>query len=315
MDRVARSVMWLLLLLPLWSCGSLKDTMRSLGRSAAQGVTDELPNMKAPLQKTLRDALLGDDMLKQLATKVTEATVRSVSEELARGELSKHVDALVAHAIETLGQKGSESTRQLIRTAGPELKEMLRGVVEQSLNAAGGTLRQQLQGNLASASAALAERTADALAKSLAKSLSAELKGALGDQLRQTAGSMGQQFIGSAANTLRDPTSQAAVHDFVSNAARGAVHGAKSGVNEGLPDRLQVALIAGILVMGALLFLCSVGLVLIVHRYRQSTKSLAIIAEKINQSQSPDLKQAIRRSADNNHVGPWLSSFLKARGL
>lgn len=315
MDRVARSLLWLLLMLPLWSCGSLKETMRTLGRSAAQGVTDELPNMKAPLQKTLRDALLGDDMLKQLATKVTEATVRSVSEELARGELSKHVDALVGHALETLGQKGSESTRQLIRAAGPELKEMLRGVVEQSLNAAGGALRQQLQGNLAQASAALAEKTADALAKSLARSLSAELKGPLGDQLQKTAGSMGQQFIGSAATTLRDPTTQTAVHDFVSNAARGAVHGAKSGVNDGLPDRLQVALIAGVLVLGTLLFLCAIGLGLIIHRYRQSTKSLTIIAEKINESQSPDLKQAIRRSADNNHVGPWLSTFLKARGL
>lgn len=315
MRRVVRSVLWLLLLLPLWSCGSLKDTMRGLGRSAAQGVSDELPNMKAPLQRTLREALLGDDMLKQIATRVTEATVRSVSDELAKGELSKRVDELVAHALETVGQKGTESTRQLIRTAGPEIKEALRGVVEQTLSAAGTALKQQLQGNLAEATAALADKTSEALAKSLAKALMAELKGPLGDQLKQTAGAMGQQLIGGAASTLRDPNSQQAVHEFLSTAAHGAVRGAKAGVNEGLPDRLQVALITGTIVLAALLFLCAVGLAVIVHRYRQSTKSLAIIAQKINQAEASNLKLAIRKSADDNHVGPWLSSFLKARGL
>lgn len=315
MRRPVCSVLWLLLLLPLLACGSLKDTMRGLGRSAAQGVTDELPNMKAPLQRTLREALLGDDMLKQLATRVTEATVRSVSDELARGELSKRIDEMVTHVLETTAQKGTDSTRQLLRAAGPELKEALRGVVESTLTSAGTALKQQLQTNIAEATAVVVDKAADTLAKSLAKALVTELKGPLGEQLKQTAGAMGSQLATGTTTTLRDPANQQAAHDFFAKAARGAVSGAKSGVNEGLPDRLQVALIAGTLVMGGLLLLCSVGLAVIVHRYRQSTKSLAIIAQKINQTEAGDLKQAIRKSADDNHVGPWLSSFLKQRGL
>jgi hypothetical protein len=50
-------------------------------------------------------------------------------------------------------------------------------------------------------------------------------------------------------------------------------------------------------------------------RYRQSTKSLTIIAQQINERDAGGRKQAIHQSAHANYVGPWLSNFLKARGL
>jgi hypothetical protein len=39
------------------------------------------------------------------------------------------------------------------------------------------------------------------------------------------------------------------------------------------------------------------------------------VAESINQHQSGALKETIKKSAHDNYVGPWFSSFLKRRGL
>ena len=86
-------------------------------------------------------------------------------------------------------------------------------------------------------------------------------------------------------------------------------------MKEGLPDERQVALIASIVVLAALLILATGSLSFLWWRYHQSAKSLTIMAENINQLEARDLKAAIQQSAHDNYVGPWLSTFLKRRGL
>jgi hypothetical protein len=94
-----------------------------------------------------------------------------------------------------------------------------------------------------------------------------------------------------------------------------AVRGARQGMKEGLPDERQVALVASIVVLAALLLLAAASLSFLWWRYHQSAKSLTIMAETINLHESEELKAAIQQSAHDNYVGPWLSSFLKRRGL
>ena len=76
-----------------------------------------------------------------------------------------------------------------------------------------------------------------------------------------------------------------------------------------------MALIASIVVLAAPLILATGSMSLFWWRYHQSAKSLTIMAENINQLEAPDLKAAIQQSAHDNYVGPWLSTFLKRRGL
>lgn len=292
-------------------CASWMQRIRDYGRSAASGVGDELPKMKEPLKKILRETLLEDDTIKQVAARASEGAFDAIGRKLADAEVQRRLDGIVSHVIGTLEQRGSEATRNLLRTAGPELREALRGAVSETVTAAGGALKESLEKDLTKASQHLAKSTAEALTTALLQALD----GPLGKRLEQSAGQMAQQMVGQATFALRDPNSKAAISEFTESAMRGAVRGTREGVNEGLPNRLQSALIAGIVVLGALVLLAAIGMLLLWSRYRLSTKSLAIIAEKINQHDAQDLKRAIHKSATDNYVGPWLSTFLKARGL
>lgn len=299
------------LVLGLGSCSSWQNNARDLGRAATQGVGQELPNLKGPLQRALRETLLGDDALEQAAQRITERTLHTLEAELAKGELAKLVDDLVAHALETVAQRGNDATKQLIHSAGPELQKELRQIVLQTVTTASSALKNSIQTDLAAATQLLARNTAETLATTLVKAL----QGELGQQLKQTVGGLGQQLVAEAAVKLRDPASKDAIGEFTESAMKGAVRGTRNGIDEGLPNRLQVALISGLVVCGTLLFVVSVGFFILFYRYRQSAKSLTIIAQKINQADAQHLKQAIQKSADANFLGPWLSSFLKERGL
>jgi hypothetical protein len=295
----------------LLGCGGFNDTIRGYGRSAAKGVSEELPSFKEPIKKILHDALLEGDTLKQATDQATAAAVRSLTRELGEAEVQKRVDGLVEHTLNLLAQKGGETTQTLIKSAGPQLKEALRQAVTETMREASGALREAIEKQLTPATEMLARRTSEVLVASLLKAL----EGPLGQRLEQSAGQMGQRLISDAAMALAAPASKTAVAEFTESATRGAVRGARQGVTEGLPHHIQTALIAGLIVTGALLLLCAAGAYTLWRRYQQSTTTLALVAEKINQHDSPNLKQAIRKSAADNHVGPWLSSFLKHRGL
>ena len=67
--------------------------------------------------------------------------------------------------------------------------------------------------------------------------------------------------------------------------------------------------------LGVFTLLSGGGLLVYWWRYRQSTKSLTIIARQLNDFEAGDLKEAIHKSADDHYVGKWLSNFLTRRGL
>ena len=86
-------------------------------------------------------------------------------------------------------------------------------------------------------------------------------------------------------------------------------------MTESLPSQTETALVSAVILLGALLLGTAATLGLYWWRYQQSAKTLTIVAESINQHQSGTLKETIRKSAHDNYVGPWFSSFLKRRGL
>jgi hypothetical protein len=295
----------------LLGCGGLGDTIRGYGKNAAHGFAEGLPSMKEPAKRLFRDMLLDGDTLKQATSQATAAAVRSLTTELADAEVQKRVDGLVEHMLELLAEKGGETTRVLLRTAGPELRTALRAAVLNTMTEAAAALKESMEKQLTPATELLARHTSEVLVDTLVKAL----EGPLGEKLEQAAGQLGQRLVSEATTALATPAAKSAVAEFTESATRGAIRGAHEQVRAEMPAHLQSALYAGLIVMGALLFLCALAAYGLWHHYQQSATSLALIAEKINQHDSEKLKQAIRESAAANHVGPWLSRFLKHRGL
>jgi hypothetical protein len=108
---------------------------------------------------------------------------------------------------------------------------------------------------------------------------------------------------------------QAGFGDLTHQVMLQAMRGARQGMSEGLPNRTQVALISAVVLLGVMVLGSGGGLAWFWWRYQQSAKTLTIVAESINQHKSDALKDTIRKSAHDNYVGPWFSTFLKRRGL
>lgn len=304
----------LLALLALAGCVS-PDYIRGTGQSAAagamQGVRDGIPALQEPLRQTLRGALVDDPMLRDAARDMTRSAVEVLEARLGSPEMRAQVDALVAQAMARLGRDADEKVRALVEAAGGTLEVELRRVAAVSLLAATTTLRDSLERDVTPAAERLAQRMGDQLIGSLV----AGLEGPLQQAMLRAGRNMSQALIRGAAEGADDPINQAGLGGLTNHVMLQAVRGAKQGMREGLPDQAQVALISGLVLLGALVLASGSGLAFFWWRYQQSAKTLTIVAESINDHRSGALKDTIKKSTHDNYVGPWFSSFLKRRGL
>jgi len=292
-----------------------QDYIRSAGQSAAsgamQGVSEGIPSIQEPLRQTLRGALVDDVTLRDAAREMTQSAMQVLQTELGSAEMRRQVDALVAQAIATLARDGDETVRMLIKAAGAQLEAEMRAVATQSILAVTLTLRDSVERDVSPATQRLAKRMADQLVVSLVEGL----EGPLQERVQLAGRNMAQALIKGAAQGADDPVNQAGFGGFTSHVMLQAVRGAKQGMTESLPSQTETALVSAVILLGALLLGTAATLGLYWWRYQQSAKTLTIVAESINQHQSGTLKETIRKSAHDNYVGPWFSSFLKRRGL
>jgi cobalamin biosynthesis Mg chelatase CobN len=307
-----------------------QDYVRGLGHHTAKGamgaVGESIPAIEEPLRQALRRTLVEDDTLRRAAKDMTESAVKTLEAGLASPEMRRQIDDLVVRAMESLARNGDEAVRRLVQGAEPEMKDALRRVlasVESDLRetiakvAADGIdkmtvrLRERIERDVTPATERLAKRTGEELIASLV----AGLEGPLQKRLLEAGQGMSTSLIKGVALGLNEPSNQESFGSLTQVMSLQAVRGARQGMKEGLPDERQVALIASIVVLAALLVLAVGSLSFLWWRYHQSAKSLTIMAENINQLESEELKAAIQQSAHDNYVGPWLSSFLKRRGL
>src|SRR5262249_33808130 len=133
------------------------------------------------------------------------------------------------------------------------------------------------------------------------------------EHIRKTARDIGSEMISEAARSMREQK------DFVGEitqvAMRQGMRGAIEGARESLPGHLPRELLIAMIALCAVAFLSGGGLIVYWWRYRQSTKSLTIIAQELKDFEAGELKDAIHKRADENYVGRWLSNFLTRRGL
>lgn len=306
--------LWLLALALLGGCVSqdyYRLTAQSAASGAMQGVRDGIPGIEEPLRQTLRGALVDDPALKEAARDMTRSVVEVLEVRLGSPEMRRQVDALVAQAMESLQRDGDETVRRLVKAAGGTLEAELRRVATASVLAATTGLRDSLERDVTPAAERLAGRMGEELVASVVKGL----EGPLQKTMLQAGRSMSQALIRGAAEGADDPINQAGFGGLTSHVMLQAVRGARQGMTEGLPNQAQVALISGMVLLGAVALATGAGLGFFWWRYQQSAKTLTIVAKSINNHQSGALKDTIKRSTHDNYVGPWFSSFLKRRGL
>ncbi|MFI5325516.1 MAG: hypothetical protein ACHQ7H_04725 [Candidatus Rokuibacteriota bacterium] len=309
-----RTAVVLLAVTLLAGCVS-QDYYRATGQSAAagamQGVREGIAGIQEPLRQTLHGALVDDPMLKDAARDMTRSAMEVLEARLGSPELRRQVDAHVAQAMASLQRDSDKTVRELVTAAGGTLEAELRRVATASILAATTTLRDSLERDVTPAAQRLASRMGEELVISVVKGL----EGPLQKTMLQAGRNMSQALIKGAAEGAEDPINQAGFGGLTNHVMLQAVRGARQGMTEGLPDQAQIALISGMVLLGALVLATSGGLGFFWWRYQQSAKTLTIVAKSINNHQSGALKDTIKKSTHDNYVGPWFSSFLKRRGL
>lgn len=330
--------------LALGGCVS-QEFMRGLGQHAARGamggVSESMPQIEEPMRQALRRALVEDDTLRRAARDMTEAAVKSLEAGLASPEMRRQIDDLVAQAVDSVRKNGDEAIRRLVETAEPELRDATRRIVQaaepelrdsmqrlllalepelkaalnraatENIERASAKLRDRIERDLTPATERLAKKTGEALITTLVQGL----EGPLQQRLVAAGQDMSKSLIKGVALGLNEPSNQDSFGTLTQVMSLQAVRGARQGMKESLPDERQVALVASIVVLVALLLLAAAMLSFLWWRYHQSAKSLAIMAETLNREEAEELKAMIQQSARENYVGPWLSTFLKRRGL
>jgi hypothetical protein len=290
------------------------DFINGAGQSAAagamQGVRDGIPGLQEPLRQTLRGSL-EDPALARAAREMTGSAMEALQASLGSPEMRRQVDLLVTQAMESLHRSGDGTVQALVKSAGDQLEAELRKVATASILAATTTLRDSIERDVNPAT----QRLARQMGEQLVASLVAGLKGPMQAELRDIGRNMSQALIRGAAEGADDPLNQAGFGGLTHQVMLQAMRGARQGMTEGLPNRTQAALISAVVLLGAMVLASGAGLAWFWWRYQQSSKTLTIVAESINQHQSGALKDTIRKRAHDNYVGPWFSSFLKRRGL
>jgi len=306
--RTGRVALLVLASVVLAACGSgrlyVAQTSHDAAKSAVEGAAEGVGGVPGPLRRALRETLLGDDTLPLVSQRIAEATVDGMRRGLSEADTQKLIDELVERTVAMLGRESSEATRQLIQTVEPELSQALR----RSIGSIGVAVGDDIERDLTPRTREMARAIADVLVNALAGGLDVQL-----EHIRQTARDIGREMIAEAALSIRDQ--KEFVGEITHVAMRQGMLGAIEGAREIFPDHVPRGLLMATVVLGALVVLSGGGLGVYWWRYRQSTKSLTIIAKQLNDFEAGELKDAIHKSADDHYVGRWLSNFLTRRGL
>ncbi|PYN96033.1 MAG: hypothetical protein DMD91_22905 [Candidatus Rokuibacteriota bacterium] len=265
----------------------IRETARAIGR------------------EMISEAALSMKEQKEFVGEITQVAMRQgMRGGLSEEETQQLIDGMVQRTIAMIGSQSGETTRQLIETIEPELSLAVR----RSMTEISGTFGENLDRDLTPRTREMARAIADVIVKALATGLEVQL-----DHIRETARAIGREMISEAALSMKEQKefvgeiTQVAIRQGM----RGAIEGARDILPGGIPRDLLLAMIA----LGVFTLLSGGGLLVYWWRYRQSTKSLTIIARQLNDFEAGDLKEAIHKSADDHYVGKWLSNFLTRRGL
>ena len=292
--------------LMLTSCSSfVQDLSRSSAKGATEGVYEGAGNLDDPLIKKIKSELLKDGFLQQTSTEVALAATTGIREGLSDVDFNQKIDSLAISIDKGIRTRGYPALVSLLEKLEPHLARLVKVTVVETIESGGASFKTIIKEDLPLA----AETIAAAAIEGIFNALAAELNGPVAAKTENIISTRFPKFAGKVSYTM----------------AREAITGIKDGIKDEFPntllnlrkgvDRVQVALVTGVIVLGVLLFLALVGVSMISRSYRSSSKALAIIAGRINEKGTPELKRAIQEGASRSEVQGWLSDFLTKRGL
>jgi hypothetical protein len=317
--RTAAPALVLTLALTLAGGGcSLFSTSRTVGKGSLIGLVDGIGALDPESKRKAFEGLAGSVDLKRAAHDLAQSAVTGVADGLNQSELERHVDQLVRALMLALRQSGDETLTGLLEAAGPQLDKTLHAALNRTMADVRGLLTE-----VATRDVELATRNVVRTAvQTFATTLESASAGAAG-KIAPPAGEIARTVTREAVRGFEEGLDAARLHEVASEAGRGLAEGIDKaiGLHGSLRSGVETGVIAASAVLGGLLLLSVFGLWHLWKHYRSSTKSLSIVAQKINEvsSEHPEagrkLKDAIHESAKKNNAHDWLSNFLKHRGL
>ena len=286
------------------SLSQKEEGARVSGRGVVVGFAEGLRSSDDPVLAKIRNALLEDDLLRRTIQETARASVVGARQGLSdikieesavaftdavASALEKHLERSATRILNNFESTAHTTAVRIVQdavlvaaksfeSASPRVSAGMRNIVEASTHA---FLRVVTEG--------------------LDKRLQARTREFLDDELPRAAGMISRV------------------------AAREAVGGFKEGMGKEFPlflpevregaDWVRIMLISGLIVLLALLLVTGIVLTQLFRSYRMGQQALSIVAQKVDQHGSPELKAAIHETASRNGIESWLKEFLRGRGL
>jgi hypothetical protein len=276
--------------------GDKEEYARLSGKGAVVGIHQGLESIDDPVVNKLRTTLLEDEVLQRRVTELTRAAVVGARQGIA----DTHPDQSAAAITEAVA---SVLDRHLEQTAG----RVFFAAGSTSYSTTLRTVRDSVL--VAANSFEIASPRISAGARMIIES---SVDGALA--------AASERFDGKTRELVKEEMLQY-VSGISRTAARQAVGGFKQGLTEEFPeffprprfwsDWVQVALVAGAIVLFLLLVVAGIVIVQLARSYRLGRQALVIMAQNVERHGSPELKAAIYQSAGPGDADSWLAAFLR----
>jgi hypothetical protein len=279
--------------------GDKEESARRSGKGAVIGIHQGLDSIDDPVVTKWRAVLLDDEAMQRMVTQLVRAAVvgarQGISEMRAEEDAAAITDAIATTLDRHLEQTGGS---------------LLRAVESTAYSTTVRTVRDSIL--VAASSFEVASPRFSAGMRSVVES---SIEGALdviSARLEKKTGELIKDELPLVVSVISR------------TAAREAVRGFKQGLTEEFPeffprpqfwtDWVRIALVAGSTVLFVLLVVAGIVIVQLARSYRLGTQALYILAQKVEQHGSPELKAAISGSTGPNGAESWLAEFLRKRG-
>ncbi|HYV45107.1 MAG TPA: hypothetical protein VFA20_09620 [Myxococcaceae bacterium] len=285
--------------------------VRDASREAVHGAAEGIATLPPERVEAMRKAILGDPDVAALAREVARGAVEGGASALTDEKLARLTEALVEAQLSAF----KKSLAPALADLEPRFQDELRRTVITATTAALGVLRREGDRDLERWTAVLVRTSAETLLATLRQSNLIRLDDAAAAANRLAA-EVGRGAVAGAASELRGAVPPEQLRAYFREGGAGLVEGLHEGLGS-LPTRLESTLIGVTVVLAAILIGLAIAAVVVRRELQLSRKALAVVATQVNAAGEggAELKRSIYQSAEKNHIQPWLSTFLKDRGL
>ena len=279
--------------------GDKEEGARVSGKGVVIGIHQGLESIDDPVVNKLRTTLLEDEVLQRRVTELVQAAVVGARQGMADTHADQSAAAITEAIAGVLDRHLEQTAGRLLFAAGSTSYSTTLRTVRDSVLVAANAFEI--------ASPRLSAGTRNVIESSVDGALAA-VSEKFDRKTRELVKEEMLQYVGGISRT----------------AAREAVSGFKQGLTEEFPEFfprprflsewVQIALIAGSIVLFLLLVAAGFVIAQLARSYRLGRQALAIMAQNVERHGSSELKAAIYQSAGPG-ADSWLAESLRKWGI